>query len=87
MRGRLIFPFQVQLAQLDTVATAQDPDGDGPLESGYDDIFREPFVLGADEDDTIGKAIRRETFVTLPAQIETRVFTQLEQLFDGPVTL
>ncbi len=73
----------VELAQLDTTATAADPDGSGPLTSGYDDIFREPFIVPEDTDDTTGEVIRCETFISLPAQIETRVFTQLSQLFDG----
>lgn len=45
MRGRLINPFLAEITQLDTVATAADPDGAGALVSGYDSDFKETIVL------------------------------------------
>lgn len=42
MRGRLINPFKVTIARLDTTSTAADPDAGGPLTSGYDSTFRAP---------------------------------------------
>jgi hypothetical protein len=86
LRGRLIFPFSVELCQLDTAATEEDPDGEsGPLVSGYDPIFREPIII-ADPDapgDTSGVVHRVEKAIRIPAQIETRAWDQLEQLFSG----
>lgn len=83
MRGKLIFPFWVELAQIDTEATAADPDGAGPLTSGYDDIFREPISIATSVDDPIGEVQRVETTLKVRAQIETRAWDQLEQLFTG----
>lgn len=87
MRGRLIFPFFIELAQLDTEATQADPDGTaGPLTSGYDDDFREPVLIDqstSTNTDTIGKVHRVEKQLLLPAQIEDRNFGNLQQLFSG----
>lgn len=87
MRGRLINPFEVELAQLDTAALRdEDPDGSaGPLTSGYDDDFREPVVILRDEvaDDTTGIPVRRENLIRVPAQIEPRAMAQLQQLLAG----
>lgn len=44
-RGRLIFPFLVEIAPWDIVGSAGDPDGAGPLTAGYDEDFRERVVL------------------------------------------
>ena len=63
-----------------------DPDGSaGPLTSGYDDDFREPVVLLRDEvaDDTTGIALRKETFIRVPCQIEPQSWEQLRQLLGG----
>lgn len=62
-RGRLIFPFIAEIAQIDYDTTAADPDGIGPLTSGYDDDFKEPVVLSD------GSIARVETFVRLPCQV------------------
>lgn len=97
MRGRLIFPFIIELAQLDTDATGADPDGtlsdgtDNVITEGYDNVFREPVAIrrdldndGApDSDDTTGEAHRVEKCITLPAQIHPDTFDQLQQLFTG----
>ena len=70
MRGRLIFPFLAELHRLDTTGTATtDPDGAGPLTSGYDPDFKEP--VGVDSnDDGIGESVRIEhPPVRLPCQV------------------
>jgi len=69
-RGRLIFPFMVDIAQLDTAATAADPDVGGPLVSGYDPIFREPVIVPPGSGSGRGQVVRVETLVQLFAQIE-----------------
>lgn len=84
MRGRLIWPMLAEIAQLDTSATAQDPDGAGPLTAGYDDVFREPVKLppagGASGGGTTN---REESTVILPVQVEPQVFEQLQMLATG----
>ena len=54
MRGRLINPFLAEIAQLDTAATAADPDATGPAVSGYDPDFKETLVLGTPGGDRVG---------------------------------
>ena len=92
MRGRLIFPFLIEIAQLDTDAMLNDdPDGDlGPATSGYDDDFNEPVNVyrteddgSLDTDDTTGTVVRVEKCFTVPAQIHPDAFNQMQQLFTG----
>jgi len=85
MRGRLIFPFFVELAQLDTTETAADPDGSGPRTSGYDDDFKEPVAIidSTNANDTSGVVHRVEKQLMLPAQIEDGAFAELQQFFSG----
>lgn len=85
MRGRLIFPFLVELAPLDTAATeSTDPDGGGPLTSGYDELFRAPVKVLADGDDQTGVKARIESaLIQLPAQIEPDQMNQLSMLLSG----
>ncbi len=87
MRGRLIFPFLAELHRLDTHAMATtDPDGTGPLSSSYDDDFKEPVRIDA-EDDGVGAAVRHEhTPVRLPCQIEPQVFDLLRMEASGGVS-
>ena len=83
MRGRLIVPFIAELAQLDTIGTAADPDGGGPLVSGYDSDFREPVIAGPAPGAArrVGKAAIR-----VPFQVETETYDSLQQMFSGPNT-
>jgi hypothetical protein len=68
-RGRLIYPFTVEIGLLDTVLMQADPDATGPLVSGYDDEFREPNIQrGAGSKP--GQLIRKETVHFFKAQIE-----------------
>lgn len=84
MRGRLIFPFLVELAQLDTAATAGDPDGAGPLTSGYNENFREPLMVLASPTDQTGVSARVEaTPIQFRAQIEPVMFERLEMMLGG----
>lgn len=83
-RGRLIFPFTVELGLLDTYATATtDPDGAGPLVSGYDDEFREPVMVATPGESDPGKMARIETVVRFLAQIEDDISDMAEQLASG----
>jgi len=83
-RGRLIFPFLCEIAQLDTAATAADPDGAGPLTSGYDPDFRSPVKVLAAPGDQVGADSRVETaVVTVRAQIEPQQFETLEMMLSG----
>ena len=82
MRGKLINPFLAELARLDTDATAADPDGPGPLTSGYDSDFKETLVLpgtgGSGQD-----ARREKPPIRIPCQVEVGTFEALQQLASG----
>lgn len=82
-RGRLVFPFSVEIAPLDTAATAADPDGAGPLTSGYNPVLRAPNkVLGGSAQ--VGTSARKEgALYRLPAQVEPEFFQRLEILLGG----
>lgn len=84
-RGRLIFPFTADLRQIDTGAMAEDPDGPGPLTSGYDPDFREPIVI-PEAGKQIGASARVEKDpLLLPCQVEPVNADALRQLFAGNV--
>ncbi len=85
MRGRLIFPMIIELAQLDTDATAADPDGAGPLTRGYDDEFREPVLVPPSDTGSSSRgAMRRvETLVRVSAQLEDDAYEMLSMLATG----
>lgn len=82
MRGRLLQMFLAELAQLDVAATAADPDGAGPLTSGYDPDFQEtvlsPNTRGPGQD-----ARREKPPVRVPCQIEVQAFNELAELATG----
>lgn len=81
-RGRLINPFTVVIARLDTVQTRNvDPDGAGELTGGFDDVFREPHVVDGGGGARV--SVREEQEVSLPAQIEDRVGEQLRPFPSG----
>jgi len=83
MRGRLIWPMLAEIAQLDTAATAGDPDGAGPLESGYDDEFRTVRIVPPASGSERGTSARKETLVRLPVQVEPEIFEQLQMMTTG----
>ncbi len=82
-RGRLIFPFLVQIAPIDIVASAADPDGAGPLIAGYDPDFRERVVLPTS--DRIGNDRRVEgALFQIPGQFySTDQFRRLAMAATG----
>lgn len=83
MRGRLINPFLVDIAQLDTAATAADPDGGGELTSGYDDDFNEVVKVPSATKEG-GASARQETaIVQLMCQVENDLTAQQAQLLSG----
>lgn len=82
MRGRLINAFAAELAQLDTGATATDPDGTGPRTAGYDADFQEtvlvPSASGRGQD-----ARREKPPIRIPCQVEVQAFGELTELLTG----
>lgn len=82
MRGRLINPFIAELAQLDTVRTAADPDGPGPLASGYDADFKETVVVPAPVGRGVDARMEKDA-IHLPCQVEVGTFEALQQLTAG----
>jgi hypothetical protein len=65
---------------LDTAATAADPDAGGPLESGYDDDFREPVMVAPASGSGLATIRRVEVMTTLPAQIRQPQNMELQML-------
>ena len=84
MRGRLIFSFLCVLHRLDTRATAAtDPDGAGPLVSGYDADFKESTLVDTDGSG-IGESVRREhPPIRVPCQVEPAAFEALRMFPSG----
>ncbi len=84
MRGRLIYAFYAEVYPLDTQATAADPDGSGPLTSGYDDDFREPVKVSSPAGGGPGTTVRKEgTPRRLPCQIEVGSREKMQMFFSG----
>ena len=83
MRGRVIFPFLCTIAQLDTQATAADPDGAGQLTSGYDDDFRETVLLPASNAQGFTDARQEQAPLDLKCQIEPEMLDQLQMMLSG----
>jgi hypothetical protein len=81
MRGRIIYPFILELAQLDTVSTEADPDAAGPLTSGYSDLFKEP--VRVPDGSQLGTDARQETTIEVVAQIEPEVMERLQMMAGG----
>ena len=72
----------VELGLLDTAATAADPDGAGPLQSGYDDVFREPNMM-RNAGSTPGTMVRVERVRIFHAQVEDNTDDLLQMLAGG----
>jgi hypothetical protein len=84
VRGRLISPFIADIAQLDTSATEADPDGSGPLTSGYDPEFNE--VVKLPSADPGGASARVEkTIVQIPCQVEVDVLDKQDMAPSGDI--
>jgi len=74
--------FAAELAQLDAAATAADPDGPGPLASGYDVDFQETALVqqpGGSRRD----ARREKPSIRVPCQVEIQAFGELTELVTG----
>lgn len=82
MRGRLINPFLAEIARLDTVATAADPDSAGPLVSGYDPDFKETVIVPSGPGRGVD-ARKEMPPVRIPCQVEVGAFEALRQLASG----
>jgi hypothetical protein len=75
-------PFLAELAQLDPVATASDPDGPGALTSGYDPDFQETVLLPTSC--VPGQDARREKPpIQVPCQVEVQAFGELAEIVTG----
>jgi hypothetical protein len=84
MRGRLIFAFLAVVYRLDTLGTQQtDPDGPGPLTSGYDPDFKEGVLVDTDGSG-VGQRVRAEhPPVQIPCQVEPAAFEALRMFPAG----
>lgn len=83
MHVRLINPFLAVLSRLDTEATAEDPDGAGPLESGYDPVFRTTVKVPVTGQQTGESSRKNKKSIALPCQIEMEAFEALHQFAAG----
>ena len=82
-RGRLIFPFLGRIARLDPASTSTDPDGTtGPLESGYDDDFREPARIADGTPGGRSARVEREP-IDIPMQVEDEDWKTLSMEANG----
>lgn len=79
-RGRLIWPITAVFRQLDTLATAADPDAGGPLTSGYDAVFDTPIVRDAP---TRVSARQEGPEVRVPVQVKAERYDQAVQRAQG----
>jgi hypothetical protein len=78
----LLNPFFAEIAQLDTLATAADPDGSGPMSSGYDADFKETAMVPSAG--WRGHDARKEKpAVCIPCQVEIGKFGELQELLTG----
>lgn len=82
-RGRLIFPQLAVFYQLDTVATAADPDGAGPLTTGYDAVLGDviPYDVGTPGVRTSSR--KEKAAIRVPVQIESERYDQTLQVGQG----
>lgn len=80
MRGRLIFPFLVDMYRLDAAATAAPQAG---LPSGYDPDYHEPVKLPKTGTNTGTSARKEKAAVRVPAQIEPVSWQVLQEMLTG----
>jgi hypothetical protein len=89
VRGRLINRFLADIARLHTIETAADPDGAGPITSGYDNDFQEPIAIDVDDADpvtNVRQTTRKEfDIIQVPCQVEAALFERLQQWSAGRV--
>jgi hypothetical protein len=83
MRGRLIFPFLVDIYRLDADGT-NDPPGVGGLPSGYDSVYQEPLVLPGGTGHDEGTSARKElAAIRISAQVEPVSWQALQEMLNG----
>lgn len=82
MRGTLINALAAELAQVGFVATAADPDGPGPLTSGYDADFQETVLLPTSSGRGLD-ARREKPLIRIPCQVEVQAFGELQEMLTG----
>lgn len=75
MRGRIINPFLVEIAQLDTGVTE--------ASGGYDPIFRETLLVSADNERGAVDARAEREGLDLKCQIEPELLNQLQMMMSG----
>lgn len=82
MRGRLHHKFFAEIGMFSAIDTKKDPDGAGPLQSGFDDDFNEIMVFTA-PDGARTNAREDEPSVFIPCIIETDSWEALQQYQAG----
>lgn len=83
MRGRLIWPFLAEIAQYDADATDADPDGTGPLTSGFDDVLMEPVRIADGSESGSHSARKEKAAIRVRCQFEDNAEEQARQLMAG----
>ena len=85
-RGRLIWPFAVDIARLDTAATLAAA-GTGGVTAGYDPDFREPVTLDAGPNNPDTDTRQEITVSLLPCQVhpERGNYEALQMMLSGAV--
>ena len=95
LRVPLLYPSAVVISRLSPTLTHNvDPDGAGPLTSGYDPDLLEPYpyedttVTTPEGEETVATTTRYNTPIRIPCQVEIRTSEELRQVFQGdaPVT-
>lgn len=81
--GRLIFPQLAVFYQLDTEATAEDPDGAGPLTTGYDNLLGEPIPFESGTPAVRTSSRQEKAPIRIPVQIESQRYDQTRQVGQG----
>jgi len=81
--GRLIDPQIAVIHPLDTVSTDSDPDGAGPLTSGYDHDLGDviPYDVGSPAVRTSSR--REKSAIRVPVQVETERYDATQQVGQG----
>jgi hypothetical protein len=83
LRGRLIWPVVARFARLSLSGTAADPDGAGPLTTGYDPDFRAPVAVHAGGSQ-VGTPARAELAdLDLDVQVEDQAWEALREMRTG----
>ena len=82
MRGRLHHKFWAEFAQLDAIQTRADPDGAGPLTSGYDDDFDEIMVFTTPAGQREEARVDQDS-VFVPCNVQDTTWEALMQLMAG----